>query len=217
MILFTGIVEEIGVVENIKKGYKSSKITIKANKILKDINLGDSVSTNGVCLTASNIYSEYFEADIMAETLSRSNLGELKIGSSVNLERALSLQKRLGGHIVSGHIDGIGEIVSIYKDDNAVWISIKTSEYILKYIVEKGSIAVDGISLTVAYVDDYMFKVSIIPHTKNETTLLNKTVKDSLNLECDMIGKYVEKLLGVSTKESKSSISENFLIENGFI
>lgn len=215
--MFTGIIEEIGIIKEIKKSTKSSKITIEATKILENINLGDSISTNGVCLTASSINENYFEADVMAETLRRSNLGNLKIGSKVNLERALSIEKRLGGHIVSGHIDGTGEIISFIKEDNAIWVSIKTSKELLKYIVEKGSIAIDGISLTVAYVDDYTFKVSIIPHTKNETTLLNKNIKDTVNIECDMIGKYVEKLLGLNKKSIKSNLNEDFLKNNGFI
>ncbi|CEH34124.1 riboflavin synthase [Romboutsia lituseburensis] len=215
--MFTGIIEEIGIVKEIKKSVKSSKIKIEADKILENINLGDSISTNGVCLTASSIAENHFEADVMAETLRRSNLGKLKTGSKVNLERALCIEKRLGGHIVSGHIDGTGEIISFIKEDNAIWVSIKTSKELLKYIVEKGSIAIDGISLTVAYVDDYTFKVSIIPHTKNETTLLNKNIKDTVNIECDMIGKYVEKLLGLNKKSIKNNLNEDFLKNNGFI
>lgn len=215
--MFTGIIEEIGIVKDIKKSAKSSKIIIEANKILEKINLGDSISTNGVCLTASGINENYFEADVMAETLRRSNIGKLKIGSNVNLERALCLEGRLGGHIVSGHIDGTGEIISFKKEENAIWLTIKTSKDLLKYIVEKGSIAIDGISLTVAYVDDYKFKVSVIPHTKRETTLLNKNVKDTVNIECDMIGKYIEKLLGLNKKNIKSNLNEGFLKDNGFI
>lgn len=215
--MFTGIIEEIGIVKDIKKSAKSSKIIIEANKILEKINLGDSISTNGVCLTASGINENYFEADVMAETLRRSNIGKLKIGSNVNLERALCLEGRLGGHIVSGHIDGTGEIISFKKEENAIWLTIKTGKDLLKYIVEKGSIAIDGISLTVAYVDDYKFKVSVIPHTKRETTLLNKNVKDTVNIECDMIGKYIEKLLGLNKKNIKSNLNEGFLKDNGFI
>ncbi|WP_270940940.1 riboflavin synthase [Romboutsia lituseburensis] len=215
--MFTGIIEEIGIVKDIKKSAKSSKIIIEANKILEKINLGDSISTNGVCLTASGINENYFEADVMAETLRRSNIGKLKIGSNVNLERALCLEGGLGGHIVSGHIDGTGEIISFKKEENAIWLTIKTSKDLLKYIVEKGSIAIDGISLTVAYVDDYKFKVSVIPHTKRETTLLNKNVKDTVNIECDMIGKYIEKLLGLNKKNIKSNLNEGFLKDNGFI
>ena len=217
--MFTGIVEEIGFIENIKNGEKSSKLIIKANKVLKDTKIGDSICTNGVCLTVTNIYKNIFEADVMAETLRLSNLGNLKLKSKVNLERALSLQTRLGGHIVSGHIDGVGEITSLVKEDNAVWVSIKAPSDILKYIVYKGSITIDGISLTVAYVDEEIFKVSIIPHTGEETTLLAKKTGESVNLECDLIGKYVEKLLGFNKKNQesdKSSISIDFLKDNGF-
>ncbi len=217
--MFTGIVEEIGTIQGIKKGNKSSKLLIKANKVLDKTNLGDSICTNGVCLTVTNLDKNTFEADVMAETLRRSNLGDLSIGSNVNLERALSLQTRLGGHIVSGHIDGVGEVLSLVKEDNATWVSIKASNDILKYIVEKGSIAIDGISLTVAYVDDSIFKVSIIPHTKDETTLLTKKCGETVNLECDVIGKYVEKLLGFNNKNKEikeSKITEDFLKNNGF-
>lgn len=217
--MFTGIVEEIGTIVGITKGEKSSKLTIKAKKILENTNLGDSICTNGVCLTVANINYNTFEADVMSETLAKSNLGLLKIGSKVNLERALRVKDRLGGHIVSGHIDGIGQIVSITRDDNAVWITIKAQDIILKYIVYKGSIAIDGISLTVAYVDDKVFKVSIIPHTGENTILLTKKIGQTVNLECDVIGKYVEKLLGLepTNKESKGDlISIDFLKENGF-
>ncbi len=218
--LFTGIVEEVGEIRGIKKGEKSSILSIKANKVIEDVKLGYSICTNGVCLTVTNIYGNIFDADVMAETLRRSNLGELKVGSKVNLERALSAKGRFGGHIVSGHIDGVGKIVSLEKEDNAIWVTIEAKENILQYIVEKGSIAIDGISLTVAYVDDKVFKVSIIPHTGKETILLSKTSEDTVNLECDVIGKYVEKLLTFQSGkkiEKKDSINEDFLKENGFL
>lgn len=218
--LFTGIVEEVGEIRGIKKGEKSSILSIKANKVIEDVKLGHSICTNGVCLTVTNIYGNIFDADVMAETLRRSNLGELKVGSKVNLERALSAKGRFGGHIVSGHIDGVGKIVSLEKEDNAIWVTIEAKENILQYIVEKGSIAIDGISLTVAYVDDKVFKVSVIPHTGKETILLSKTVEDTVNLECDVIGKYVEKLLTFQSGkkiEKKDSINEDFLKENGFL
>jgi len=218
--LFTGIVEEVGEIRGIKKGEKSSILSIKANKVIEDVKLGHSICTNGVCLTVTNIYGNIFDADVMAETLRRSNLGELKVGSKVNLERALSAKGRFGGHIVSGHIDGVGKIVSLEKEDNAIWVTIEAKENILQYIVEKGSIAIDGISLTVAYVDDKVFKVSIIPHTGKETILLSKTSEDTVNLECDVIGKYVEKLLTFQSGkkvEKKDSINEDFLKENGFL
>ncbi|MEG0181513.1 MAG: riboflavin synthase [Peptostreptococcaceae bacterium] len=217
--MFTGIVEEIGVIKEIKKGDKSSKLSIKVNKVLNKTHIGDSIATNGVCLTVTDLNVDSFEADIMTETLRRSNLGSLNIGSYVNLERALSLEKRLGGHIVSGHIDGTGTIVSFIKEDNAVWITVKASIDILKYIVHKGSITIDGISLTVAYIDNSCFKVSIIPHTASETILLNKKIGQTVNLECDLIGKYVEKLLrlNIDKNNNKSSLSEDFLKINGFL
>lgn len=218
--MFTGIVEEIGVVQGIENGEKFSKIAIKANKVLDNIILGHSICTNGVCLTVTNISGNIFEVDVMSETIKRSNIGQLSIGSKVNLERALTLQTRLGGHIVSGHIDGIGEIISLVKDGNATWVSVKVSSDILKYIVEKGSIAIDGISLTVAYIDNEIFKVSIIPHTSQETILLNKRSGETVNIECDVIGKYVEKFLGLESKNrviKKEPIGENFLRENGFL
>ena len=217
--MFTGIIEELGVIQEIKKGSKSSKLLIKANKVLENTNVGDSICTNGVCLTVTDLKANSFEADVMAETLRRSNLGDLKVGSKVNLERALTLQSRLGGHIVSGHIDGTGEVISLVKEDNATWVTIKTTNDILRYIVLKGSITIDGISLTVAYVDENVFKVSIIPHTAQETTLLNKSIGETVNLECDVISKYIEKLMGLNTKEENkknTSLTEDFLRENGF-
>ncbi|WP_406242483.1 riboflavin synthase [Tissierella carlieri] len=217
--MFTGIVEEIGKVQGIRRGEKSFTLTISGSLVLDKTFIGDSICTNGVCLTVTKINNNSFEADVMVETLRRSNLGVLKIGSYVNLERALALDKRLGGHLVSGHIDGVGEIISREKEDNATWITIKASPDILRYIIEKGSIAIDGISLTVAYVDEYVFKVSIIPHTSINTTLLDKIRGDKVNLECDLIGKYVEKLLGLQKQDKvvNSRVNEDFLEINGFI
>lgn len=216
--MFTGLVEEIGKIESIIKSEKSAKITIKANKVLKNVMLGDSIATNGVCLTVTSFDSGRFTVDVMAETIRRSNLKNISPGDEVNLERALRLGDRLGGHIVSGHIDGTGIIRSYEKEDNAIWVSISASPEILKYIVQKGSIAIDGVSLTVAYVDESIFKVSIIPHTKDMTTLLRKKVGDEVNLECDMIGKYIEKLLGSKEQAPvKKGIDFDFLSANGFV
>jgi riboflavin synthase len=216
--LFTGLVEEVGTVESVKKGPKSATITIKAKKILEDIRPGDSVATNGVCLTVTSFTSNSLKVDVMAETMRRSNLDNLSSGSKVNLERALKLGDRLGGHIVSGHIDGTGTLKDFRQEDNAVWVSITAPPDILKYIINKGSIAVDGISLTVAYVDNECFKVSIIPFTGDETTLLQKNIGDKVNLEVDMIGKYVEKLLSFEKDSpSKSNIDVNFLSKHGFL
>ncbi|ROR30501.1 riboflavin synthase alpha chain [Mobilisporobacter senegalensis] len=215
--MFTGLVEEIGVLTNISKGDKSYLLTFQGKKIMDDIQIGDSISVNGVCLTANSITKTTFSAEVMPETLKRSSLGALKIGNEVNLERAMSMNGRFGGHIVSGHIDGTGKIDSIEKENNAVVISIRSSLKILRYIIEKGSITIDGISLTVIYVDNEIFKVSLIPHTGNETTLLKKSVGSKVNLECDMVGKYIEKLLQpMEEKKEKSNINLDFLTEHGF-
>jgi riboflavin synthase len=215
--MFTGLIEEIGKIESVIKSTKSARIIVKAHKVLESTKIGDSICTNGVCLTVTNLEIGKFTVDVMAETMRRSNLGYLSPGNEVNLERALSIGDRLGGHIVSGHIDGIGTIENYEEEDNAVWITISSTPEILKYIVQKGSIAIDGVSLTVAYVDDAVFKVSIIPHTKDMTTLLRKRSGSIVNLECDIIGKYVEKLLGSKDQApTKSGIDFNFLSENGF-
>ena len=215
--MFTGLIEEIGEIKSIAKGAKSARITVKAEKVMCGLELGDSISTNGVCLTVTEFNKNSFSVDVMAETMRCSNLGNLKTGSQINLERALRACDRLGGHIMSGHIDGIGTISYLSTEDNATWVSVETSKDILKYIVHKGSIAIDGISLTVAYVNEDIFKVSIIPHTKGETTLVTKKIGDKVNLETDMMAKYVEKLLiyGNAPTEKKS-ISKSFLEENGF-
>ena len=214
--MFTGIVEELGEVSAMARGRDSMVLTIKAKTIMSDLKLGDSVSTNGVCLTVTEKGSDYYKADVMHETMNRSSLGKLKPGSHVNLERAMSAEGRFGGHIVSGHIDGTGSITSIKKDDNAVWYTIAAPENIMRYIIEKGSIAIDGISLTVAKVTDKDFSVSIIPHTIKETTLGEKRAGDIVNLENDLIGKYVEKLITISPKKS-GNIDKEFLLRNGYI
>lgn len=216
--MFTGLIEEIGTVHTIKKGLKSAQITISASKIMNDVKLGESISTNGVCLTVVEFTKNSFTVDVMPETIRRSNLKDLKHGSLVNLERALKVNGRLGGHIVSGHIDGVGKIKKIEEEDNATWVSVQAPSNILKYVIAKGSIAIDGTSLTVAYAGLDVFKVSIIPLTKEETTLLGKKVGDEVNLECDMMGKYIERLLLFKEdKKNESNIDLDFLTKNGFI
>ena len=217
-IMFTGIIEEVGVIKSIRMGAQSAVITIEAEKVLEDIHLGDSIALNGVCLTVTSFDSHSYSVDIMHESLKRTNLGSMKSGSRVNLERAMAADGRFGGHIVAGHVDGTGKITSMEKDDNAVWIYIQAEPSVLKYIVEKGSITIDGISLTVAKVDEKSFAVSVIPHTGTHTTLLEKKPGDTVNLENDVIGKYVEKLLNYQEKENKPSsrITMEFLRENGF-
>lgn len=222
--MFTGIIEEIGTVERVIQGEKSSRLRIKASTVLEGTRTGDSICTGGVCLTVAKMEGNCFEADVMAETLRRSNLGRLTVGSRVNLERATGFGSRFGGHIVSGHIDGTGRIESILREDSAVWIAISPPESLLRYIVEKGSIAIDGVSLTVAALDRKVFKVSVIPHTGKETTLLQRSGGDSVNLECDIIGKYVEKLLGIENAalhvngplRVQPEMTEAFLNDNGF-
>ncbi|MDF2879323.1 MAG: ribE [Clostridia bacterium] len=215
--MFTGLVEEVGVVESVVKGPQSAKMTIRAKEVLSEVNLGDSISTNGVCLTVKGFTAHSFQVDIMGETMRSSGLNLLAVGDTVNLERALRLGDRLGGHLVSGHIDGTGVIKDYKKEDHAVWITIATKPQLLRYIVRKGSIAIDGISLTVASVDEQIFKVSIIPHTKEVTTLLHKKIGAVVNLECDMVAKYIEKLCGCTSEIiEKKDIDMNFLREHGF-
>lgn len=218
--MFTGIVEEIGTILSVKKGVKSSALIISGDLIFEDMHIGDSIAVNGVCLTVTNKTKESFTADVMAETLRRSSLGSLKAGSKVNLERAMAANGRFGGHIVSGHIDGTGEIESFVREDNAVWVTVKTPVKLLKYIIEKGSIAIDGVSLTVAYVDNRCFKVSLIPHTAANTILLSKKAGDIVNLENDIVGKYIEKLMHfdeqVEEDTKTTGISMDFLVKNGF-
>ena len=212
--MFTGIVEEMGTVKAIRKGPHSAVVEIQAQVVLEDLHIGDSIAVNGVCLTATAFSPAGFTADVMHETLNRSALATLRPGSRVNLERAMAANGRFGGHIVSGHIDGTGTIASQKREDNAVWVKIKTPAPLLRYIVEKGSIAIDGVSLTVAAVTDTDFSVSIIPHTGAQTILLGKKPGDPVNLECDVIGKYVEKL---TAPHKTGGISTNFLAENGFL
>ena len=202
--MFTGIIEEIGTVKKISLGGKSGSLEIGAKKVLEGTVVGDSIAVNGVCLTVTGMNSSSFTADVMAETVRRSSLGSLSVGSGVNLERAMSANGRFGGHIVSGHIDGTGTISHLVREENAVWVHVKTSAEILRLIVEKGSIAIDGISLTVALVNETEFAVSVIPHTAEETTLLSKKAGDAVNLENDIVGKYVEKLLGSQIQAEKT-------------
>lgn len=212
--MFTGIIEETGKIQGIQKVASSAVLCVQASEIMQDIHLGDSIAVNGVCLTVASISPNGFAADVMHETLDRSSLGNLRIGSLVNLERAMPANGRFGGHIVSGHIDGTGMVSNIRRDDNAVWYTIKTPLPILRYIIEKGSIAIDGISLTVARVYKDSFSVSIIPHTASLTTLSSRRVRDLVNLENDCVGKYVERLMG---KESQNNnITAGFLAKHGF-
>lgn len=216
--MFTGIVEEVGSLEKLTLGGGFGVIEIRANKVLENTKIGDSIASNGVCLTVLDMTKFSFKANVMGETLEKSSLGSLKSGNKINLERAMKLEDRFGGHIVSGHIDGVGKITDIEKKVDGTWFTISASKEILKYIIYKGSIAIDGISLTVAYVDDEKFKVSVIPHTLENTILYEKKVQSVINLECDVVGKYIEKLVNNKDKEIKneSNVTMEFLRENGF-
>ncbi len=220
--MFTGLIEEKGIIKNLDIKGSSGTISISCAEVLKDTKIGDSIAVDGICLTVTRLGVDFFEADVMAETVRRSSLKEKYRGSKVNLERAMPVYGRFGGHIVSGHIDGTGIVEDIRTEENAVWFSISAPNKILSHIIEKGSVAIDGISLTVAYIDDVKFKVSIIPHTIGETTLSERRRGDIVNLENDLIGKYVEKFINPPSKEGdlesvkKSNIDLDFLKENGF-
>ena len=207
--VFTGIVEECGTVLDVLKNGVSGSVQIQASTVLEGTKTGDSIAVNGVCLTVTKLTKSSFTADVMAETFRRTNLGNLGKNSRVNLERAMVADGRFGGHIVSGHIDGTGIISRIKEEGNAVWIYISAPQSILNLIVEKGSVAVDGISLTVAAVSDKEFAVSVIPHTRENTALSGKKTGAVVNLENDIIGKYVQKLTGTAQiNESSETQSE---------
>ena len=216
--MFTGIIEEVGALERLAGG----EITIRAKKVLEDVALGDSIAVNGICLTVTHFDAAHFTADVMPETVRRTSLAELKRGSRVNLERALTLRSRLGGHIVSGHIDGVGTIATMKEEGNAILLTVRAGADILRYIVEKGSVALDGISLTVARVSAADFTVSLIPHTREITNLREKRIGSRLNIETDILGKYVEKLFpggrapGNTAPRSAGGLTLGFLREQGF-
>ena len=216
--MFTGIIEHTGKVKSFRKRGNQAKITIESHGNISDLTLGESIAVNGVCLTVVKSGNGYFAADISEETLDRTNLGKLKPTDEVNLERSLKVGERLGGHFVSGHIDGVGRISKKIKKGENILLTIKAPEKIMKYVVEKGSIAVDGISLTVASCDEKSFTISIIPHTEVCTNLKWKKSGDVVNLENDMIGKYIEKFVNLKNLNNggKSKISKEFLTAHGF-
>lgn len=194
--MFTGIIEEIGRAVSVEPGTAGARLRIQCRRVIADLQEGHSISVSGVCLTATAIGTDGFSADVSPETLSRSNLGALRPGARVNLERALSLAERLGGHIVQGHIDGTAELVSLelLGDDNW-WLTARVPPELSRYLVEKGSVALDGISLTVAAIEGDELSATIVPHTYHNTTLADRRPGDRLNLECDILAKHVEKLL----------------------
>ena len=213
--MFTGIVEELGTIKKLSISGHSGQIMINASKVLEGTAVGDSIAVNGICLTVTAMGNDYFTADVMAETVRRSSLKDAVAGDQVNLERAMAANGRFGGHIVSGHVDGTGTITSMKKEENAVWVTISADPSIIKFIVEKGSVCLDGISLTVAAVSNTDFKVSVIPHTGEETSLLKKKVGSLINIENDIVGKYVDRLLNYK-EEKPSGITMDFLKEYDF-
>ena len=213
--MFTGIIEERGILQEVQRSVNCAKVTIQAKKVLEEIKLGDSIAVNGICLTVTSFTKDIFTADVMPETWRRCSISQLSKGQLVNLERAMPMNGRFGGHIVSGHIDDIGRIQGMKREENAVLYEILAEEKILRYVIEKGSIAIDGISLTVTNVTDKSFFVSVIPHTVQNTNLKERKKGEFVNLEADCIGKYVSKFLDVTKKEE--TITENFLMEHGFL
>ncbi|MCD7033305.1 riboflavin synthase [Metabacillus sp. GX 13764] len=212
--MFTGIIEEIGHVAEAKQGSRSMVLNIQAELIMKDIVLGDSISINGICLTVTGFNDKTFAVDVMPETMKATNLRFLKKGSPVNLERAMAANGRFGGHFVSGHVDGTGIIAKKKAEENAVYYTIQTSEFITETLMLKGSIAVDGISLTIFGLKDGFVTVSLIPHTLQETVLGSKGEGDTVNIECDMVGKYLYKF---AEGGKKKPLNADFFREHGFI
>ena len=217
--MFTGLVAELGTVQRLARQGSSYHLTVGAKKVLENLKIGDSVAVNGACLTVVRMNDSGFTADVMPETVRLTNIGSLQPGSRVNLERTLRLCDGLDGHIVSGHVEGLGTISAQRPDGIAVVVTIDTPVELLKYIIKKGSITIDGISLTVTEVTETSFSVSLIPHTAKETTLGFKKVGDSVNLETDIIGKYVERMLTWNKPQDKQAdtLNMNTLLENGFM
>lgn len=213
--MFTGIVEEIGIVKSLEFKANGAKIVIGCQKVIGDVKIGDSIAIDGVCQTVIAFNSSEFSAEISDETLKVTTLGNLKSGNTVNLERALTLSSRLGGHIVSGHVDCMGKFINIEKLSDFYNLQFEISEEQEKYVVYKGSITINGVSLTVANIVDNIVSVAIIPHTYNNTSLKDLKLGQDVNIETDILGKYVEKFL--SAKDNKKGISMNFLQENGFV
>jgi len=215
--MFTGIVEEIGTVSSVTPGATSLQLAINCEKILEDINKGDSISVNGVCLTVSNFSKRHFTADVMPETVKATTLQTLRTGSVVNLERAMAANGRFGGHFVSGHVDGTGEIITVRKVENAVYMEISISPELLNYFIPKGSVTVDGTSLTVFGVTKKGFIISLIPVTQEDSVIGRKRIGDKVNIECDMLAKYIEQLITKKEVYTNSGLTMDKLLSNGFL
>ncbi len=214
--MFTGIIEEIGTIKNVQGTKDAIIFTINANKIIEDMSIGDSIAVNGVCLTVTEFHADSFAVDVMPETVKHTSLSMLKNGSRVNLERAMSANGRFGGHFVSGHVDGVGKIVKKQRVSNAVYFELEVDEQLTETLIYKGSITIDGISLTIFGLEKNKVTVSIIPHTLSDTILGLKNVGDIVNIECDMIGKYLKKFINQQEVTKSSTLNLSFLKENGF-
>ncbi|MGP4108151.1 riboflavin synthase [Virgibacillus sp. L01] len=216
--MFTGIIEEMGTVEKMKRvSEQSVEMTLSSAKIMEDVHVGDSISVNGICLTVTNYSSTNFQVDVMPETIKSTSLNALTEGSKVNLERSMAANGRFGGHFVSGHVDGTGKITRKQKQENAIYYDIEIPEELVKYFMMKGSVAVDGISLTVFDVGQSAFTISLIPHTVEETVLGEKDEGDVVNIECDMLAKHVQNLLNHQLDDHKDGFNQAFLNRNGLI
>jgi riboflavin synthase len=215
--LFTGIIEEIGTVSAVRPGTNSLQLSIRCTKVLSDVKKGDSIAVNGVCLTVSDFSSNQFTADVMPETVKATTLQALRTGSTVNLERAMAANGRFGGHIVSGHVDGTGEIISVRNKENAIYIEIGIAAELLKYFIPKGSVTVDGTSLTVFGVTNKGFIISLIPVTQGDSIIGRKRTGDKVNVECDMLAKYIERLLITNKGNPTGGLTMDTLAASGFL
>ncbi|HYG56835.1 MAG TPA: riboflavin synthase [Symbiobacteriaceae bacterium] len=221
--MFTGLIEETGTVRAVRRAGRSLHLTVGARVVLQGLKIGDSIAVNGVCLTVVRFDDSSFTADVMPETFERTNLRQAQPGAVVNLERTMALGDRFGGHIVQGHVDGTGTIIAMDREEIAVWVTVGAPPEIMRYVVPKGSITIDGISLTVVNAEEDRFQVSLIPHTAAVTTMAHRTPGDTVNLEVDILAKYVERLVtgrlapaGPAGTERRSGITEDFLRQNGF-
>ncbi|KXH79321.1 riboflavin synthase [Sporosarcina sp. HYO08] len=215
--MFTGIVEEVGTILAIRQGANSLTLSIRCSKVLSDVQKGDSIAVDGVCLTVATYSDEQFTADVMPETVKATTIQSLRTGSTVNLERAMAANSRFGGHIVSGHVDATGEIIARKRESNAIYMEIMLSPDLLKYLIPKGSIAVDGTSLTVFGVTDNSFIISLIPVTQDDSIIGHKQIGDRVNIECDMLAKYMERLMTMDKRNANSGISMESLAASGFL
>lgn len=216
--MFTGLIEDLGTVRELRKSADSVRLTVATGIAMTELELGESIAVNGICLTVVSFGDGQFSADVSPETVSCSTLSALASGSRVNLERALRFGARLGGHLVSGHVDIVGTVVALVRDGNAYRFTFQLPVEVNRYVVEKGSVAIDGISLTVNSVTEDTFSVAIIPHTLAETTLKDRQVGSRVNIETDIIGKYVERLLSpASGGEKRSPVDLEFLAKHGFL